>query len=73
MTVMRDLIQQELEKCDREQLQQVFEFIEQLSLSQESVIARSRQKTELETTFNSGESYGNVACIMRKVIDRENQ
>ena len=27
MTVMRELIQQELEKFDREQLQQVFEFI----------------------------------------------
>jgi hypothetical protein len=51
MTVMRELIQQELEKFDREQLKQVFEFIEQLSLSQESAIARSRQKTELETTF----------------------
>ena len=53
MTVMRELIQQELEKCDREQLQQVFEFIEQLSLSQESAIARNNQKTELETTFHS--------------------
>ena len=53
MTVMRELIQQELEKCDREQLQQVFEFIEQLSLSQESAIARTNQKTELETTFHS--------------------
>ena len=51
MTVMRELIQQELEKFDREQLQQVFEFIEQLSLSQESASDRSRQKTELETTF----------------------
>lgn len=29
------------------------EMIEQLSLSQESAIARSRQKTELETTFYS--------------------
>ncbi len=53
MTVMRELIQQELEKFDREQLKQVFEFIEQLSLSQESAIAHSHQKTEIETTFYS--------------------
>ena len=30
MTVMRELIQQELEKFDREQLKQVFEFIAEI-------------------------------------------
>ncbi|WP_293334646.1 hypothetical protein [Microcoleus sp. CAWBG58] len=52
MTVMRELIQQELEKFDREQLQQVFEFITFLKFRARLVTIPAIDETNLAALYS---------------------
>ncbi|MEG3927896.1 MULTISPECIES: hypothetical protein [unclassified Microcoleus] len=52
MTVMRELIQQELEKFDREQLQQVFEFISFLKFRARLVTIPAIDETNLAALYS---------------------
>ncbi|WP_228057091.1 hypothetical protein [Tychonema sp. LEGE 07203] len=52
MTVMRELIQQELEKFDREQLQQVFEFIAFLKFRARLVSIPAIDETNLAELYS---------------------
>lgn len=52
ITVMRELIQQELEKLDREQLQQVFEFISFLKFRARLVTIPAIDETNLAALYS---------------------
>ena len=52
MTAMKDLIQQELEKLDREQLKQVFEFIAFLKFRARLVTNLAVDESNLATLYS---------------------